>query len=93
MTHVLDLSTWEAETGELCEFEEFEVNLVYREFQDSQSYVEKLCLKSKNKQTKKHVTVISALGRKRKDSEVRSQSELHGNSKAIWVIWNHVFKF
>lgn len=62
-----------------------------------QPEVHREALSPKQKQTnnkkKNHVTVISALGRKRKDSEVQSQSELHGNSKAIWVIWNHVFKF
>ena len=52
VVHALNLSTWEAEVGDL---HAFEASLVYSEFQDIQGYIEKPCLKKqkqKQKQTK-----------------------------------------
>ena len=48
VVHALNLSTWEAEVGDL---HAFEASLAYSEFQDIQGYIEKPCLK-KQKQTK-----------------------------------------
>lgn len=45
VAHAFDPSTQEAEAGRF----EFEASLDYREFQNCQSYTEKLCLKNKNK--------------------------------------------
>jgi hypothetical protein len=40
---------------------EFEASLVYREFQDSQSYTEKPCLKTKQNKTKQNKTKQSKI--------------------------------
>lgn len=51
MAHAFNPSTQEVEVEQISEFEG---SLVYREFQDSQDYIEKPCLENQNKSSNKN---------------------------------------